>query len=87
MQFTSFALAAVLVSVSSAQAVSQITDGQIQASTSTTLAKSTVQAVSQITDGQIQATTSTPTVAEANGAAKVAGSFAAAGFAAAALLL
>lgn len=45
------------------------------------------EAISQITDGQIQAGNSTATVAEANGAARLSGSFAAAGLAAAALLL
>ncbi|CEP24389.1 unnamed protein product [Cyberlindnera jadinii] len=39
--------------------ISQISDGQIQATTSTKEAVSTAQAVSQIGDGQIQATTST----------------------------
>ncbi|CAI8494683.1 unnamed protein product [Hanseniaspora opuntiae] len=45
-------------------AISQISDGQIQATTKTTTTKSstTAQAVSQITDGQIQATTKTTTV-------------------------
>ena len=46
-----------------AEAISQISDGQIQATTSTTktssTTKSTAAAVSQISDGQIQATTST----------------------------
>ena len=92
MQLSTFALTAAFVTVSfAAEAISQITDGQIQATTATTLsseaAKSTVAAVSQITDGQIQASNSTATVAEANGAAKIGGSFAAAGLAAAALLL
>ncbi|KAL6932663.1 hypothetical protein ACO0OL_004145 [Hanseniaspora opuntiae] len=43
------------------EAVSQITDGQIQATTKTETTKSatTAQAVSQITDGQVQATTKT----------------------------
>jgi hypothetical protein len=45
-------------------AISQISDGQIQATTKTETTKSstTAQAVSQITDGQIQATTKTTTV-------------------------
>ncbi|CAI4577165.1 CQS_1a_G0030890.mRNA.1.CDS.1 [Saccharomyces cerevisiae] len=42
-----------------AAAISQIGDGQIQATTKTTSAKTTAAAVSQIGDGQIQATTKT----------------------------
>ncbi|CAI4570281.1 BGN_3a_G0031680.mRNA.1.CDS.1 [Saccharomyces cerevisiae] len=46
-----------------AAAVSQIGDGQIQATTKTTSAKTTAAAVSQIGDGQIQATTKTKAAA------------------------
>lgn len=44
-----------------AQPVTQIGDGQIQATTKTTTSKTTLQPVSQIGDGQIQATTKTST--------------------------
>ncbi|KZV09772.1 PIR1 [Saccharomyces cerevisiae] len=46
-----------------AAAISQIGDGQIQATTKTTSAKTTAAAVSQIGDGQIQATTKTKAAA------------------------
>ncbi|KAL6930346.1 hypothetical protein ACO0R3_003462 [Hanseniaspora guilliermondii] len=48
-------------------AISQISDGQIQATTKTETTKhtSTAQVVSQITDGQVQATTKTETTKEA----------------------
>ncbi|CCE63417.1 hypothetical protein TPHA_0E03270 [Tetrapisispora phaffii CBS 4417] len=56
-----------------AEAISQIGDGQIQATTKTTTsaAKSTAAAVSQIGDGQIQATTKTTTSAAKSTAAAV----------------
>lgn len=51
-----------LLSLASAAVVSQIGDGQIQATTAT---EATVQAISQIGDGQIQATTATPATVQA----------------------
>ncbi|SSD62227.1 uncharacterized protein SCODWIG_03989 [Saccharomycodes ludwigii] len=58
--YASLATSTASVAKRDVQAVSQIGDGQIQATTSTAAAaKTTAQAVSQIGDGQIQATTST----------------------------
>lgn len=75
MQFSSLAVLAVsAVSVfaqSSAQAISQIGDGQIQASTATEEATSTAQVISQISDGQIQASTATEAPAATSSAAVI----------------
>jgi hypothetical protein len=57
MQFITIATTLAISAFASAQVVSQISDGQIQATTATKT--STLQVVSQISDGQIQATTAT----------------------------
>jgi hypothetical protein len=76
---SAFGIAVVPIASSSASAnvkrdvISQISDGQIQATTKTTstLATTTAQAVSQIGDGQIQATTKTTSTLAASTAQAV----------------